>query len=165
MATVPHNVPNDANDSRLFTPYDRLKHPDGERIVTTRILLGGLGVVYILLAIWCAAMPEQTSKAVGFTLQPGAGQSEFITVYGGFELALGLIFLWPLFRPASLEGALRVCLLMHACLVLFRTSSFLLFEGIPATTKYFAIGEWLIFLLSLLAVVLANRSPSSHHAR
>jgi hypothetical protein len=39
-----------------------------------------------------------------------------------------------------------------------------LFEGIPATTKYFAIGEWMIFLLSLLAVVLASRSQRSHHA-
>ena len=133
--------------------------------MATRILLGMLGVVYILLAIWCAAMPEQTSEAVGFTLQPGAGQSEFITVYGGFELALGLIFLWPLCRPAALEGALQICLVMHACLVLFRTSSFLLFDGIPSTTRYFATGEWVIFLLALLAVVLASRSKRGRHAQ
>ncbi len=48
-----------------------------------RIFLAIVGAAYILLAGWCSLMPDKTSKAVGFTLQPGSGQSEFLTVYGG----------------------------------------------------------------------------------
>ena len=91
-------------------------------------------------------MPDKTSKAVGFTLQPGSGQSEFLTVYGGLELALGIAFLWPLYRPAEVAFPLFLCLLIHGCLVAFRTTGFVCYSGIPTTTYFFAALEWLIFI-------------------
>lgn len=112
----------------------------------SRIFLSAVGVAYIILAAWCAIMPERTSKAVGFALQPGSGQSEFLTVYGGLEFALGIVFLWPLFKPAEIEFPLLVCLLVHGSLVLFRTAGFVLYHGIPSTTYAFAAAEWTIFL-------------------
>lgn len=111
-----------------------------------RIFLAVVGVAYMFLAGWCAVMPERTSNAVGFTLRPGAGQSEFLTVYGGLELALGVVFLWPLFRPSEISFPLLTCLIVHACLVLFRTAGFFLYSGIPTTTYFFAATEWIIFL-------------------
>ena len=112
----------------------------------TRIFLAVVGVAYILLAGWCAFMPEKTSKAVGFTLQPGQGQSEFLTVYGGLELALGIIFLWPLYRPEQVAFPLLVCLVIHGCLVLFRSAAFVVYSGFPTTTYLLAATEWVIFL-------------------
>jgi len=112
----------------------------------TKIFLALVGVAYLGLAGWCSIQPAKTAKAVGFTLQPGSGQSEFITVYGGLELALGLVFLWPLFRPDEIAFPLFVCLVVHASLVLFRTISFGLFTGMETTTYYLALTEWIIFL-------------------
>ena len=111
-----------------------------------RIFLAIVGAAYVLLAAWCSLMPDKTSKAVGFTLQPGSGQSEFLTVYGGLELALGIAFLWPLYRPAEVAYPLFLCLLVHGCLVAFRTTGFVFYAGIPATTYFFAALEWLIFI-------------------
>lgn len=91
-------------------------------------------------------MPDKTSKTVGFTLQPGSGQSEFLTVYGGLELALGIAFLWPLYRPAEVAFPLFLCLLLHGCLVLFRTAGFFLYSGISTTTYPLAATEWIIFI-------------------
>ncbi len=91
-------------------------------------------------------MPDKTSKAVGFTLQAGSGQSEFLTVYGGLELAIGIAFMWPLYRPAEVDFPLFLCLLIHGCLVAFRTASFLLYSGIPRTTFALAATEWIIFV-------------------
>jgi len=54
-------------------------------------------------------MPEKTAMA-GLTLQPEAGRSEFLTVYGGLELAIGIAFLRLLYRPASAS-----LLLFRAC--------------------------------------------------
>lgn len=111
-----------------------------------RIFLTIVGLAYIVLAVWCSWLPTTTSNAVGFTLQPGSGQSEFLTVYGGLELALGLVFLWPLVRPSETAYALFLCLLIHGCLVAFRTTGFILYTGIPTTTYGLAATEWIIFL-------------------
>ena len=111
-----------------------------------RIFLAIVGAAYIVLAGWCSIMPDKTSKAVGFTLQPGSGQSEFLTVYGGLELALGIAFLWPLFRPEEVAFPLFLCLLVHGCLVAFRATGFIFYSGIPTTTYFLAATEWVIFI-------------------
>ena len=93
-----------------------------------------------------AVLPAQTSKAIGFTLQSGAGQSKFMTVYGELQLALGIAFLWPLYRPAEVTFPLLLCLLIHGCLVTFRTTGFVLFSGTSTTTYFFAESEWIVFV-------------------
>ena len=117
-------------------------------MVTTiaRIFLAFVGFAYIGLGIWCAVAPQKTSKAVGFVLQPGQGQSEFLTVYGGLEVALGLLFLWPLYKSEEVAFPLLACLVVHACLVLFRTIGFFIYTGFETTTYVLAALEWIIFL-------------------
>ena len=117
--------------------------------MTERIFLAMVGTAYLLLAGWCTFRPGQTSQSVGFSLTQGSGQSEFLVVYGGLELGLGVVFLLPLFNPERTEFALLVCLILHACLVLFRTLGFLVFSGIQSTTYVLAGVEWFIFLGSL----------------
>lgn len=62
----------------------------------TRAFLAFVCAAYVLLAVWCAVLPSQTANSVGFTLRAGSGQSEYLVIYGGLQLALGLVFLWPL---------------------------------------------------------------------
>ena len=112
----------------------------------SRIFLAIVGVAYIILAAWCSLSPGKTSHAVGFTLQPGSGQSEFLTVYGGLQLALGIAFLWPIYRPSEVAFPLFLCLLIHASLVAFRTASFMLYKDIPTTTYALAATEWIILI-------------------
>lgn len=116
----------------------------------TRIWLAIVGAAYLVLAGWCVIAPGRTSAAVGFDLQPGSGQSEYVTVYGGFQLAIGLIFLWPLYREGDTLAALKVCLALHACLVLFRGVSLVAFRGVGTTTWVLAGVEWAIFLPTLI---------------
>lgn len=126
----------------------------------TRLFLAAVGAAYIVLAAWCSLQPAQTADAVGFTLRPGSGQSEFLVVYGGLELALGVAFLWPLARPLETPLALRLCLLVHGCLVLFRTAGFCLYSGFGTTTYAVAAVEWIIFLGS---AGLCRRGTSPMH--
>jgi hypothetical protein len=121
-----------------------------------RWFVSAVGAAYLLLAAWCAVSPAQTSAAVGFVLQPGAGQSEFLTVYGGLEFALGTVFLWPLLRPSDIRFPLFLCWWVHGCLVMFRTAGFVMYADIPTTTYALAAVEWFIFLGST-AVGLARR--------
>lgn len=113
-----------------------------------RIYLAIVGLLYLYLAMYCALAPQKASKLVGFSLEPGTGQSEFLTVYGGLEFGLGLIFLLPLLKDAYAEPILLSCLVLHASLVLFRTIGYLSFSGISPGVAYFAIGEWVLMLSS-----------------
>lgn len=114
-----------------------------------RTFLAVVGAAYIFLAIWCAAQPDATARSVGFELIPGSGQSEYFVVYGGLELALGIAFIWPLRRKEDTVGALRLCCLIHSCLVVFRTVSFFQFSDIGRTTYVLAAVEWLILVATL----------------
>jgi hypothetical protein len=113
-----------------------------------RIFVCLIGVLYVGLGLYCSLLPGRASKSVGFQLDPGSGQSEFLTVYGGLEVGMGLVFLLPLLRPAETEFALRACLIIHGCLVLFRSIGFALFRNFASTTYNLAIGEWVILLAS-----------------
>lgn len=124
----------------------------------TRIFLAIVGLIYLALGVWCAVAPAKTSEAVGFSLRPGAGDSEFLTVYGGMEVALGLMFLWPLVSAGDGRLVLGGCALIHGCLVLFRTAGFFLYADIPMMTFYFAASEWIVLLLA--AVVLWIDRPA-----
>jgi hypothetical protein len=115
-----------------------------------RIFLALVGLLYAGLAAWCTISPKITSNKVGFDLQPGSGESEFVTVYGGLEMGMALIFLLPLLSKDSTSFALLACLLMHLCLVVFRSYSFMVFSGIGRMTYQLAVGEWVILLLSLV---------------
>ncbi|QDU82391.1 hypothetical protein Pla110_41460 [Polystyrenella longa] len=115
-----------------------------------RIVLAVIGLLYIMLGIWCAISPKQTSEYVGFHLNPGEGQSEFFTVYGGLEFALGLVFLIPLLRTDTTATILLVALIVHATLVVFRMISFALFQGVASSTYGLAGGE-VVMLIALAA--------------
>jgi len=113
-----------------------------------RIFLAIVGAAYLILGLWCAAAPAQTSKSVGFELKPGSGQSEFFVVYGGLEFAWGLIFMMPLLMTDATRHILIACVLVHSMAVIFRAISFFLFTGMGTTTYVLAGVEWVIFLAS-----------------
>ncbi len=123
----------------------------------TRLFLAAVGAVYVALAAWCSFSPEHTSKVVGFRLEGGSGQSEFLVVYGGLEFALGLLFLLPLVQPQQTPFALLTCVVLHGCLVLFRSVSFLLFANIGSMTRQLAVYEWLIFLAAAALMFAGSR--------
>ncbi len=114
-----------------------------------KIYLVFVSVIYLALAIWCSVQPDVTSEKVGFELKGGAGQSEFMTVYGGLEFGLALVLLATLFRSETVGFGVLACVLIHGSLVVFRTISFFCFTDIGAFTYKLAIGEWIITLLGI----------------
>jgi hypothetical protein len=118
-----------------------------------------VGLTYVGLGAWCLARPEQTARSIGFELLPGAGLSEYMVVYGGLELALGLLFLQPWLRPERLPAMLEACFLIHLCLVLVRSWTLLTIPGIPSFTKSLAVGEWIMLIFSAVCLWWA-RSPA-----
>ncbi len=124
----------------------------------SKLFLVIVGAIYLGLSIWCSLAPNTTSSKVGFQLKGGSGQSEFLTVYGGLEFGMALVFLMPLWRHEMTGFALLSCMLIHASLVVFRTISLFLFDGLQPITYRLAIGEWVIFTAAAILCWLHFRS-------
>lgn len=127
----------------------------------TNLFLTAVGLLYVGLAIWCTVDPATTSQKVGFELKPGSGPNEFVTVYGGLEMALAVVLLLCWLSPSFSFHALTTCVIFHACMVVFRTYSFVALptDGIQGLTYRLATGEWILFLSS--GVILINRLMQS----
>jgi len=125
-----------------------------------RIYLTIVGLMYIALAVWCTFQPEKTSGKVGFELVGGSGRSEFMTVYGGLELGLGLAFLLPLLRAELTSPLLLTCLIVHLSLVTFRTLSLYRFSGFQSITFTLYTCEWLLLISSALIYWRFNSPPT-----
>ena len=121
-----------------------------------RIYLTLVGLLYAGLALWCSIDPQTTSKKVGLSRIGGSGNSEFLTVYGGLEMGLALVLLMPWFNRDFTMASLWACVLIHGCLVVFRTVGYFLFNDISGMTHRLAIGEWVIFLSALMCLVFAK---------
>lgn len=124
-----------------------------------RLFLTSIGLLYLALAAWCCLDPGTTSRKVGFTLNGDSGASEFLTVYGGLEFGLALVFLMPLAHATSTRFSLLSCLLIHGSLVTFRSVSLLIHHDFGAMTGKLAIGECLIFLVGLVIWFTTARAP------
>lgn len=123
-----------------------------------RIYLAVVGLLYLGLAGWCSFAPAQTSHKVGFVLDGDAGASEFITVYGGLEFGLALIFLLPLLNADAARFSLLTCVLIHGSLVAFRSVSLLIYRDAGTMTRQLAIGEWAILLTALIVWFVAAKA-------
>jgi hypothetical protein len=111
-----------------------------------RLFLAATGILYLYLALWCSVSPQTTSALVGFQLQGGSGQSEFLTVYGGLEFGMALVFLWPLVHSRVTRDILWACFAIHTSLVVFRTIGFVLYSDIKTITWKLAAGEWALMI-------------------
>ena len=127
-------------------------------LLLARIYLTSVSAVYLGLAIWCSVSPASTSEKVGFDLKGGTGQSEFMTVYGGLEFGLALVFLLPVFKQETVSYGVLACALVHGSLCLFRTISFFSFSNIGSMTYKLAIGEWVIFLFGAAILYFSRQS-------
>ncbi|TWT66316.1 hypothetical protein Pla123a_47100 [Posidoniimonas polymericola] len=129
-------------------------------MLIARIYLALVGVLYAALAFYCSLKPGEAAQKVGFERLGDSGKSEFLTVYGGLEFGLALLLLAPVVRPATTGYALFACIAVHGSLVAFRAVSVAFYRDISPFTTRLAIGEWVIFLLSLGVWWLLRRSEA-----
>ena len=86
----------------------------------TAIYLWVNAAIYGIFAILCTVKASATSKSIGFLSLSNGGMAEYVTVYGGMELGLGLIFAWLAWQPALHRTGIVLALALYAPLVIFR---------------------------------------------
>lgn len=109
----------------------RLRQRNACRIVAMTVIYLALNaILYVVLAAWCTLLPGRTSEAIGFAFTKAAARSEYITVYGGLELGMGIFFALAVFVPGLRPGAIVFALAAYGCLAVFRVATLLAIEGV-----------------------------------
>lgn len=115
----------------------------------TSIYLWINAVIYVAFAAWCTLSPTRTATGVGYASLTSSGMSEYLVVYGGLQLGLGLFFAWCARRGLERTG-LIFALALYVPIVVYRAASVIRQWPVASTTLAVAALE-----LSLLASALA----------
>jgi hypothetical protein len=109
-------------------------------------------VLYIGLAVWCTVRPALSAQSLGFVSLDASGRSEYLTIYGGLQMGLGLAFAIAAWKPALQPVGLAFALSLYAPIVLWRlvsvgahgpvTSLTLAVAGLETLLLLGAIGVW-----------------------
>lgn len=113
------------------------------------IVINAIG--YLLLGMWCAFAPFSTADLIGFSLLGGKGLAEYVAVYGGLQVALGIFFYYCL-RSGRYDTALIFGTILYSCLVLFRIGGMLIHQTVTSDMGWilcllevaFAVWSWIL---------------------
>lgn len=106
--------------------------------------------IYIGLGIWCTFSPQKTAKGIAISPEGQQGLAEYIAVYGGLQVALGLFFLWTAFSPERHYTGILFATIVYSCLVFFRSFSIFSHGSNLDTGWYFYGFEGVMFLAALI---------------
>jgi len=73
----------------------------------TRIFLGVTGLGWLGYGVFCLLHPEQLAGIAGVAAQTAFAITELRAMYGGVQIAIGLVALYGAFKPASTLWALQ----------------------------------------------------------
>ena len=124
-------------------------------IPRTRVLLFSIGIIYFGLGIWCTVLPVQTATSLGFSFFD-TGIVEYVVVYGGLEVGLGLPMMYAAFRRKLFPGIYFITTFFSLCLAIFRLVM-ILSKG-ATSTLYILFGTEILIFLLLLTLNL-KRAP------
>ncbi len=103
--------------------------------------------LYVVFAVWCTIAARTTATNLGFESLTNSGRSEFLVVYGGLQLGLGLAFAYFANQAALHRTGMLFALAVYGPIVAYRAVTVITFRPVQPTT--IAVG-------SLEAVMLAT---------
>jgi hypothetical protein len=102
-------------------------------------------VIYVVFAAWCTVAPMSTARNLGYESLSSSGLSEYVVVYGGLQLGLGLFFAWCV--QAGLQRAgLVLALALYVPIVLYRCISVARQWPVASTTLVVGALEFALLL-------------------
>jgi hypothetical protein len=107
-------------------------------------------VMYLVLGVWCTVLPERTAASIGFAFQKPGARSEYITVYGGMEVGLGVFFLLCALGSGWREAGLLLGLCLYGGLAVWRVYTFVTIPGVTGFPRVAFVLEGVLFVAALL---------------
>lgn len=109
--------------------------------------------MYLVLGAWCTLLPDKTASSIGFAFTKAGARSEYITVYGGLEVGLGVYFLLAALNPAWRQAGLLLGLCLYGGLALWRLYTFLTIDGVTGFPRIAFVVESALFVAALVLLL------------
>lgn len=122
----------------------------------SKIFLTVLGLFYVATGLWCGIRPRQTMEAIGLSTLNGSGNSEYVTVYGGFLVGVGIFLAIAGLNSSYVLAGLVASTAIHAGIIVARGISLGMYSGVQPITYGLAVFEAVIFLASSFLLWLAR---------
>lgn len=113
------------------------------------IYLWANALLYAVFAALCTLKASATSQSMGYLSLDRGGRSEFLTVYGGMELGLALVFAWMAWRPVLNRTGLAIALLIYVPIVAFRLIGWVRLWPVQRTTLGTGLLEMALLVIGL----------------
>ena len=123
----------------------------------TSIYLYLNAAIYILFSVWCTIASSSTAQTLGFIGLSRAGAAEYLTVYGGLQLGLGIIFGWTAWS-GELRFGLIVALALYVPIVLWRIAGVSMNWPVASNSLYIAGLELVMLVAAVLLWLTGFRS-------
>ena len=104
-------------------------------------VLISVGILYLLSGSFCTFNSDSSAQFLGFAMATKYGMVEYITVYGGLQIGLGMAMLLSGLRQSYVEAALFFVLVFSALLAIFRVVSMSVI-GMNNEIMMLAVLEW-----------------------
>lgn len=112
--------------------------------------------LYAVFALWCTFAPARTAATVGYAALSRSGVSEYLVVYGGLQLGMGLFFFYCAYAGLQRAG-LAFALFLYVPIVLYRVVTVARQWPVDSATLMVGTLEALL-LISALALWWKQRS-------
>jgi hypothetical protein len=122
----------------------------------TRVFLGLSALVWLPYGLFCFLQPSYLAEAAGVTIGSTTGSIELRAMYGGLQVAIGLLALLAVFRPPLVRPTLVMLAFLTAGLGSARLLGSILDAEVSAYTGFalcFELGS------ALAAIWLLRSAP------
>ncbi len=100
--------------------------------------------LYAIFALWCTFSRERTAQSIGYLTRSNAGNCEYLTVYGGLQWGLGVMFATLAAHRAPASLALSIAVGLYVPLVAYRWITVARFAPVGSLVKGVAVMETLL---------------------
>lgn len=123
----------------------------------TSIYLYLNAAIYLIFSVWCSVATSSTAHSLGFISLNASGRAEYLTVYGGLQLGLGILFGWAAWG-GELRFGLIVALALYGPIVLWRIAGVSMNWPVANSTLYVAGLELAMLVAAVLLWLTGFRS-------
>jgi hypothetical protein len=107
-------------------------------------------VLYLSLAALCTCRHGQTSRGSGFVVLDNSGHSEYLVIYGGLQLGLGLFYGMLARQPEYAPLGAVFSLLLYLPIVLYRLGTWLIYRPTSVVTRGTTVLEILLLVWAFI---------------
>ena len=115
----------------------------------TLLYLYANAALYAVFALWCTFARERTAQSIGYLTRSNGGNSEYLTVYGGLQWGMAVMFATLAAHGAPESLALFISIGLYVPIVAYRWITIVRFAPVGSMVKGVAVLESLLLAAAI----------------